>query len=203
MKKNSVFKEIIFALLLCLLILLVLALILYNYVPANKTLPDKISYTTPTSISRELASGAGEDEERVILTYEVDATDMNNYEDTNNYNPGKPDPFRRFEILEDGTIVTNPEGIDLTDVHNASDLANKQAGGTGNAAAASGSTSSNGGTSSNGTSSSGTSGSTNNGSTGASSSTGNSNAGGTGTTDNSSTSNNGGKPGYYNYKNGK
>ena len=106
--KKTVFKEIIIAMLLCLIFILLLALILYNYVPANKTLPEKISYNTPEKISKELKESNEADEDDVILTYEIDNSDMDNYERINSYNPGKSNPFSSFETQSDGTVVTNP-----------------------------------------------------------------------------------------------
>ncbi len=97
MERTSTFKEIIFALLLCLLILLVLALIFYNFIPNNKTLPELEQYSTPAEISKELNEEAGADEERVVLTYQVDAPEVENYERINSYNPGRPNPLQNFE----------------------------------------------------------------------------------------------------------
>ena len=36
------------------------------------------------------------DREQIILTYSVDAADLNNYEKINSYVPGKPNPFSDF-----------------------------------------------------------------------------------------------------------
>ena len=82
MKKKSVFKEILIALLLCLVILLVLALVLYNYVPSRKTLPEKVAYTMPQSVSQELIANEGIDDSKVVMTYEVAASDIQTYENT-------------------------------------------------------------------------------------------------------------------------
>ena len=55
-------KELIIALLLCLAIILVLGILLYNYNPSSKTLPDKVAYTTPEKIKEELNNLDGVDE---------------------------------------------------------------------------------------------------------------------------------------------
>ena len=44
---KSIIKEIIIILLLSLAIILVLGILLYEYVPTNKTIPNSSSYTTP------------------------------------------------------------------------------------------------------------------------------------------------------------
>ena len=53
MAKNII-KEIIIMLLLCLAIILILGVILYEYVPSNKILPEEVSYVTPQNIKEEL-----------------------------------------------------------------------------------------------------------------------------------------------------
>ena len=47
---KKVIKEIIIMLLLCLAIILVLGVLLYEYVPSNKIVPDEVSYTTPEEV---------------------------------------------------------------------------------------------------------------------------------------------------------
>ena len=43
---KSIIKELIIVLLLCLAIIIVLGILLYEYVPMAKTLPNQVSYTT-------------------------------------------------------------------------------------------------------------------------------------------------------------
>ena len=78
MAKN-VIKEIIILLLLCLAIILLLGILLYEYVPMSKTVPNPVSYTTPEDVQQELAASSDVDNSQIILTYEVDSTDLNNY----------------------------------------------------------------------------------------------------------------------------
>ena len=47
---KTIIKEIIIMLLLCLAIILVLGVLLYEYVPSNKLIPEEVSYTTPQDI---------------------------------------------------------------------------------------------------------------------------------------------------------
>lgn len=159
--KNSKFKEIIIALLLCLAIMLVLALLLYNYVPSTKTLPEKVAYTTPQKVRDELVAASDLDEDQIILTYEVDGSDMANYENINDYNPGNANPFGVFEKDGDGNVVG------VTTAGNNGGSAN---GDNSNAGA------NNGGTSNSGSASSGSvntgNGATNNGGTSGSASAG-------------------------------
>lgn len=96
MAKKNVIKEIIIVLLLALAIILTLGVLLYEYVPANKVLPEQISYVTPQSAKEELKNYDGVDEDKVILTYELDQTDLNNYQRIKDYKPGKTNPFSSY-----------------------------------------------------------------------------------------------------------
>ena len=88
---KTVLKEIIIILLLCLAIILILGILLYDYVPIAKVIPEEVSYTTPENIQKEIAE---EDTvEPVIYTYEVQSEDLNNYKRTQEYQAGKANPF--------------------------------------------------------------------------------------------------------------
>ena len=104
MAKN-VIKEIIILLLLCLAIILLLGILLYEYVPMSKTVPNSVSYTTPEDVQQELASSSDVDNSQIILTYEVDSTDLNNYERINDYQPGKANPFSSYETSGENTTT--------------------------------------------------------------------------------------------------
>lgn len=95
MAKN-VIKEIIIVLLLCLAIILILGVILYEYVPSNKVIPEKVSYTTPENVKEELNKA---DSTNIITTYEynVEASDLNNYKRVSDYVPGKQNPFSSYD----------------------------------------------------------------------------------------------------------
>ncbi len=94
---KKVIKEMIIILLLCLAIILVLGLILYEYVPTGKIIPEEVSYTTPSEIKEEINKGENVEDEQVILTYSVDSTDLRNYERINTYVPGKTNPFSSYD----------------------------------------------------------------------------------------------------------
>ena len=105
---KSIIKEIIIILLLALAIIIVLGLLLYDYVPMSKIVPEPVSYTTPENVKAELIESGEVDESKVILTYEVDSTDLNNYRNIKNYNPGKANPFSSYIQQEpENTTDTN------------------------------------------------------------------------------------------------
>lgn len=107
MTKN-ILKELIISLLLCVAIILVLGILFYEYVPMTKTIPNPVSYQTPDNIKQELAETQDVDESEIILTYEVDATDLNNYKRIQNYKPGKANPFSSYETTEINGNNTTP-----------------------------------------------------------------------------------------------
>ena len=94
MAKNII-KEIIIVLLLCLAIILILGVLLYEYVPSNKVIPEKVSYVTPEKVKEELNKA---DSANIITTYEynVEASDLNNYKRVSDYVPGKQNPFSSY-----------------------------------------------------------------------------------------------------------
>lgn len=94
---KSIIKEIIIMLLLCLAIILVLGVLLYDYVPMSKVVPEEVSYVTPESVAQELQAVGGVDESQVIMTYKVDSTDLNNYKRVQKYKPGKANPFTSWD----------------------------------------------------------------------------------------------------------
>ena len=105
MAKNIV-KEIIIILLLCLAIILILGILLYEYAPMSKTVPNPVSYTTPEEVQQELSSSSDVDTSQIIMTYEVDSTDLNNYERINDYQPGKANPFSSYATNGENTTTS-------------------------------------------------------------------------------------------------
>ena len=107
---KSIIKEIIIILLICLAIILVLGILLYEYVPISKTIPNEVSYTTPSDVKEELLSSSDVDDDQIIVTYEVNQDDLNNYKKIQNYKPGKANPFSgssEGSSASTGTNTTN------------------------------------------------------------------------------------------------
>ena len=103
---KSIIKELIIVLLLCLAIIIILGILLYEYVPMVKTLPNQVSYTTPQETKEELAEASEVDESQVVMTYEVNSADLNNYKKVQKYKPGKANPFSSYEQSTTGTNTT-------------------------------------------------------------------------------------------------
>ena len=111
MAKNII-KEIIIVLLLAIVIILILGVILYEYIPANKIVPEKVSYTTPGSVQEELKNDEEIKEDEIVITYQIDSTDLKNYQKINEYVPGKKNPFE--------AVSENTEGNNNTSSGNSS-----------------------------------------------------------------------------------
>lgn len=106
MAKNII-KEIIIVLLLTLAIILILGVLLYEYVPANKIIPEKVSYTTPENAKTELQTDTNVDDTQVVVTYQIDSTDLSNYRKIQEYVPGKKNPFESIEKKETNNTENN------------------------------------------------------------------------------------------------
>ena len=106
MSKNII-KEIIMILLLALAIILVLGVLLYEYVPANKIIPEKISYTTPEEVKTELETNVNENDEELYVDYHIDSTQIRNYQKIQDYVPGRKNPFGSLESQETSTTTND------------------------------------------------------------------------------------------------
>lgn len=104
MIKNTI-KEIIILLLMVLAIILILGVLLYDYVPNNKIIPEKVSYTTPENVTNELQVGNEIDTSEVLISYQIDATDLTNYKKSKDYIAGKSNPFS--SIIKNNTTEGN------------------------------------------------------------------------------------------------
>lgn len=124
MAKNII-KEIIIVLLLCLAIILILGVLLYEYVPSNKVIPEKVSYVTPEKVKEELNKA---DSANIITTYEynVEASDLNNYKRVSDYVPGKQNPFSSYNAGQTQTTggENTSTGSSSTTTGNSSNSAN-------------------------------------------------------------------------------
>lgn len=100
---KGIIKELIIVLILCLAIILILGILLYKYVPMSKTLPNEVAYVTPEEVEKELLNTSDLDESQVVMTYEVNSDDLNNYTRIQDYKPGKANPFSSYESSSSST----------------------------------------------------------------------------------------------------
>lgn len=100
----KIIKEIIIMLLICLISMLVLAVVLYDYIPNRKVVAEVSTYTTSKEVEAQLADNIDSEKNEVVLTYEVTSKDLNSYEVKNEYIPGKANPFAKYAESVDGDL---------------------------------------------------------------------------------------------------
>jgi len=103
---KNILKEISIFVLIIAAIILVLSVLLYDYIPTSKVVPQTISYTTPENLKAEIKEEIIEDNKEVIITYEIDSTDLKEYQNTSSYVPGKQNPFAAYS----GETPSNTNG---------------------------------------------------------------------------------------------
>lgn len=106
---KSILKEIIILLLLIITILLLLGILFYDYVPNSKTIPAKVEeYALAEDVKQELEQELNKvDSEEIIKTYQLDASDLEHYEKTKEYDKGKVNPFAKYSTQGTNTTNTN------------------------------------------------------------------------------------------------
>ena len=66
---KTIIKEIIIALLVCLAVLLILSVILYDFIPTNKVIPEAIEYQPSSEVEVELNAAVDDHSDEIIKTY--------------------------------------------------------------------------------------------------------------------------------------
>ena len=102
---KSIFKEILIILLVCVAIILLMAVIFYNYIPNNKVIPAKVTaYQLPQNVEQIINETTIDSYDSSSINYTIDNADLSKYQATQSYNPGKADPFSEYsENLEGST----------------------------------------------------------------------------------------------------
>ena len=118
---KTFFKEFFIILLICVAIILIMAVIFYNYIPTNKIIPAKVTaYKTPENIQAEITEDTIGSYTTQEKEYTIENSDLSKYQVTQSYNPGKPDPFSEYSEA------------DVTDNNNTNSAANNNNGNNNN-----------------------------------------------------------------------
>ena len=110
---KTIFKEFSIILLLCVVIILILSILFYDYNPINKIIPNKIAYTAPENIKNELEGETVTNSIQVQnKVYRVEGSDLNIYKKSQSYDPSKDNPFATTSeedstVSESNTVKTN------------------------------------------------------------------------------------------------
>lgn len=121
-------KEIIIMLLICLIAMLGLAIALYQYIPSKKNVPELVQYQVSEQVQDLLEDNIDQkdDKDRVILTYEVTKGELSGYQTTNNYIPGKSNPFGDVsKTITEEENETYTDNSDIEDEEKASETKEK------------------------------------------------------------------------------
>ena len=120
---KTIVREMIIALLVCLAIVLLLSVLLYGYIPNNKVVPEAVAYTVPEEV-KDVLKESNADTSQVILTYEVNSSDLSTAQRTNNYKPGKVNPFSSYQVETQDVnsgAATNPGGVNSSGTASSGD----------------------------------------------------------------------------------
>lgn len=95
---KRIIKESIIILLLLFAIALILGIILYDYIPLNKVVPEIEGYETSASIKNEIQETIDTENSEIVVTYEMDSSDLQSFEKTKEYDKGKANPFATYVV---------------------------------------------------------------------------------------------------------
>ena len=108
---KTIFKEILIILLVCVAIVLLMAVIFYNYIPTNKVIPAKVTaYQLPQNVEEIINETTIDSYNSASINYTIDNADLSKYQATQSYNPGKADPFSATTEDTNTTINNNDAG---------------------------------------------------------------------------------------------
>lgn len=117
---KNILKEVFIMLLLCAAVVLILAVVFYDYNPINKVVPSTVTYKMPDDLSEvkeELETTLITQDEHVIKTYELTEDELNLYKSVN-YEPGKANPFEAYTESTDNSANTNSNTNNNTNTNN-------------------------------------------------------------------------------------
>ena len=103
----KILKEIIISLLSCFLILLILGVVFYRFIPNNKIVPETIKYQASQEVQSEINSEVDSNSNKIIKTYEITASDLEKYQKNKDSDPGKNNPFAPITDEEDNSSTGN------------------------------------------------------------------------------------------------
>ena len=108
---KDIIKQIVITLLIGIAVVMVLAIILYKYIPSNKVVPSKVSsYKTPENVAAEISENITSEEVQPLnQTFEITDADLSLYKRSQSYNPGKSDPFSEYNTTSSNSTNTTSD----------------------------------------------------------------------------------------------
>jgi len=114
----KVIKEIFIYILLVALIVLIFGILFYEQLPSNKLIPGKVEYTLPERLEEELQQTLEDDDEEILITYTIDEDDLDKFQKSKDYKPGKVDPFSDYVTNTTGNGNNNSGNGNTTNTGN-------------------------------------------------------------------------------------
>lgn len=92
---KSIWNEFFSIILIILAVILVLSMLFYTYRKSTKEISTIAGdYSLPAEMQEELEKTIeAAESQNIVKTYRVDSSDLEIYEETNNYEKGRPNPF--------------------------------------------------------------------------------------------------------------
>lgn len=114
---KTIIKEFMITLLLCVAILFILGVLFYDYNPMNKVVPNKIAYSAPENIKKELEEENIESSISIEnKVYTIEGSDLNIYKKKNSYNPSKQNPFAST-TSEDANVTISTNDVKTNNIN--------------------------------------------------------------------------------------
>lgn len=94
--------------------MLLFAVLFYKYIPSKKIIEPVQNYVASEEVRELLSDNITEEQNEVVYTYEVTASDLTRYEKNKDYVPGKSNPFATLsEEVDPGTTENNNSGSSI------------------------------------------------------------------------------------------
>lgn len=90
---KELLKDIGISFLIITAIVLILMIVFYNKISIARLIPSVEEYSLSEEIQNELAQDDIDEEAEIIKTYQLEASELKQYEKTKEYNKGKKNPF--------------------------------------------------------------------------------------------------------------
>lgn len=130
-------KELFIMALLLMIVVFMVGIIFYQYMPNNKTVPEPVSYradSSTTSILQEIAStstsddnSSGSESQSIIKSYSIGSQELSTAASKHSFTSGKTDPFAEY-VEPVATNTTNTTGTNTTATNTAQGTTNNNGG---------------------------------------------------------------------------
>lgn len=132
---KSLSKEIFIIALLLMIVVFMIGMIFYEYMPNNKTIPEPITYvadSTTTSVLQEISTSSdttatNSETQSVIKSYSIGTKELSTAASKQSYTSGKTNPFAKYETAPSTDAENNKQNTS----NNATTSTTKDANSTG------------------------------------------------------------------------